>query len=254
MTEQRTLTRDTRLAAALGSLGGGIPIEIHKTRDAKSGKLLYIYHLHIRSLCGQHDARRLKAGVLSGSLEALDPSHELLTALRAMMHRERLLDFENKGDFMRLERVPATQLWQYVPGDTGLPGRSGVKELIETQDRKMVCALGLVGVPLMAVDGARGDFRYFLPRMGLPRVDGKPPADALRLMQGWRHCRDAMSPDCPFTQGMWGLVNRERLVNALNAEIENILLRKYRSQKSALVRADAVDAAFDRVKEHFDAG
>jgi len=129
-----------------------------------------------------------------------------------------------------------------------------VKELIETGDSKLVDALALVGVPLLAMDGGRGNHRYFLPRTGFLRTDGKSPADALALMQAWRKDRDAMPPDCPFTQGMWGLINRERLVNALNAEIESILLRKNRSMKSAIVRADAADAAFDKVKEHFDQG
>jgi hypothetical protein len=250
MSEQYTLTRDTRLAAALGTLG--VPIEIRKNRDAQSGKVLYMYHLGLRSLCRRHDARQLKTRIGNGRLERENPTHEVLTALRAMINRERLLDFQNKGVFMRLDSVPGTSLWQYVPGDTGLPGRAGSKELIETSDIKLVCALAVVGVPLLAMDGVRSDFRYFLPRHGLPKPDGSPPADALKLMQAWRTSRDAMPPDCPFAQAMWGLVNRERLVNALNAEIETILLRKYRSQKSALVRADATDAAFDKVKEHFD--
>lgn len=250
MSEQRTLTRDTRLAAALGSLG--VPIEIKKTRDAYSGKVLYVYHLGLRSVCGHHDARKLKVSIPNGSLEHQDPAHEALTCLRAMMNRERRLDFQNKGTFMRLARVPGTELWQYVPGDTGLPGKTSAKELIETHDSKLVDALAIVGVPLVAMDGVPGRHRYFLARYGMLRTDGQPPADALRLMEAWRKCRDAMPPTCPFVQAMWGLINRERLVNALNAEIETIMLRKYRSQKSALVRADASDAAFDKVKEHFD--
>lgn len=251
MAEQHTLTRDTRLASALGTLG--IPIEIRKSRDATSGKVLYIYHLPLRSICGHHDTRRLKAQVLNGRLEATDPSHELLTALRATQCRKVLLDFQNKGNFIRLAPVPHTALWQYLSGDMGLPGKAGVKELIETGDLKMVCALGLVGIPLLAIEGQRGDFRYFLPRFGLIHPNaGKPPADALILMQAWRQSRESMPPDCAFTQGMWGLINRERLVNALNAEIENILLRKPRSQKSAIVRADSSDEAFDIVKRHFD--
>lgn len=250
MAEQRTLTRDTRLAAALGTLG--VPIEIHKTRDAASGKVLYIYHLSLRSVCGRHDTRRLKAWISNGRLETTDPTHEVLTALRAMQNREALLDFQNKGIFLRLAAVPNTPLWQYMPGYEGLRGKQGAKELVETHDLKLVCALGLVGVSLLALDGQRGSFRYFLARYSHPRADGQPPADAVRLMQAWRANRDAMPPDCPFAQAMWGLTNRERLVNALNAEIESILLRKPRSQKSAIVRADASDAAFDKVKEHFD--
>lgn len=250
MSEQHTLTRDTRLAAALGSLG--IPIEIRKQQDATTGKLLVLLHLGLRSVCGRHDSRSLKHGIKSGKLEAKDPAHEALTALRAMHNREARLDFLNKGVFMRLVQVPRTMLWQYVPGDTGLPGRAGAKELIETADGKLVDALALVGVPLLAIDGPRGDHRYFLPRYGHPRPDGKPPADALALMQAWRKNRDAMPPDCPFTQGMWGLINRERLVNAINTQIETILLRKPRSQKAAVLSANAPDSTFDQVKRHFD--
>lgn len=250
MTEQRTNTRDTRLAAALGTLG--IPIEIRKTTDALTGRQFCLFQLGLKSLCGRHHTPALKSGILNGKLEAKDPSHEALTALRAMHNRERLLDFQNKGVFIRLAPVPNTALWQYVPGDSGLPGQQGTKELIETSDMKMVCALALVGVPLLSMDGRPGHHRYFLPRYGLPKPDGQPPVDAVQLMRSWRHSRELMPPDCPFSQGMWGLINRERLVNALNAEIESILLRKPRSQKSAIVRADAADAAFDIVKHHFD--
>jgi len=250
MTEQRTITRDTRLAAALGTLG--VPIEIRKSTDARTGKQLYLFQLGLKSVDGRHNARALKHWIRNGKLEARQPEHEALTALRAMQNRELLLDFQKKGVFLHLAAVPNTCLWQYVQGDTGLPGQKGAKELIETSDMKLVCALALVGVPLLAMDGGAGNHRYFLPRHGLPRPDGKPPADAVRLMQAWRANRDAMPPDCPFAQGMWGLVNRERLVNALNAEIDSILLRKPRSMKSAIVRADATDDAFDKVKEHFD--
>ena len=123
MSEQRALTRDTRLAAALGSLG--IPIEIRKSLDSTTGKVIYFYYLSLRSVCGRHDTRRIKHQIRSGKLEKIDPAHEALTALRAMHNRERRLDLLNKGTFMQLVRVPGTQLWQSVPGDTGLPGRAG---------------------------------------------------------------------------------------------------------------------------------
>ncbi len=243
------ITRDTRLAAALGTLG--VPIEIRKTLDARSGRMFYQFQLGLRSECGRYLAARLKHQIRSGRLERMQPDHEALTALRGMRNRELILDLQNKGRFIWLAEVPKTNLWQYVPGDSGLPGARGQKEVIETKDLKMAAALGIVGVPLLAVYGGRGDHSYILPRFGLPGGNGGP-ADAARLMKAWRNNRDALPPDCPFSQAMWGLLNRERLVNALHAEIESILLRKPRSMKSAIVRSDATDKAFDRVKEHFD--
>lgn len=250
--EQRTITRDTRIAAALGTLG--IPIQIFKSLDAASGRQVYHFSLALRSACGRHDTRSLKRSIGSGSLEDRFPAHEALTCLRAMQNRTRVLDFQNQGKLIRLAPVPRTRLFQYLPGDTGLPGTGGQKEILETRDLKMVCALAIVGVPLLSIAGAHGDFTYTLPRHGLrhPESPQEHPADALVLMPAWRASRETMPEDCPFSQAMWGLVNRERLTNALHAEIQSIILRKPRSMKSAIVREDAADAAFDRVKEHFD--
>lgn len=241
-----TTTRDTRLAAALGSMG--VMIKLETSADALSGHRRTLFFLGTKSMDGRHDTKLLIARFQSGFLEQNEPGCELLTNLRGMMNRDMILDLQHKGEFMELRPVGKTGVWQYVRGRSGLPGVSGHRAVVETRDIKIAAGLGLVGIPLLAIRGTRGNFIYDFPELGPVRADGSR-YETLKLRDAWRTNRESMDPACPYTQGMYALDSRERLVNALNGGVTNILLRKKGTLRSAVVREDASDEAFERAGE-----
>lgn len=250
MIEQWTSTTDVRMAAGLGTLG--VEIQLRRTIDTKRGADVTRFFLALKSACGRHDTRTLKLWTENGYLERKHPEHELLTTIRGMMNRERVLDLQNKGIFMELRRVKGTEIWQYVRGERGLPGVAGQLAVIKTRDLKTVAALGLMGMRLLRIAGGDRDHEYTVEAFGPERADGKPRADGAALMTAWHAAPEKMPEDCVYAQGAWGLKNRERLVGAMKAELGNILLRKPRSVMAALVREDATDAALERVEEFFE--
>lgn len=249
--EQWTSTLDTREAAACGTLG--IPTRLETTYVETTGKRTTRIHIALCSLDRVYQTKPILAGYKSGTLEKKDPAHPFLTIQRAFLNWNAILDLQNQGKFLRLAQVPGTCLWQYIPAATGLPGTAGRGEILKTSDIKLVAALGVVGIPLLAIEGTRGNHAYFLPRHGPTGYLGQP-VDGLQLMQAWRADKSATPWEDPFAQAMRGLYNKERYLDAINRDIELILITKPRSSwKSAFVRADATDAAFDQAKRHLDA-
>jgi hypothetical protein len=248
--EQWTSTLDTREAAACGTLG--IPTRLETTYVETTGKRVTRIHLALCCLERIYQTKPILAGYKNGTLEKKDPAHPFLTIQRAFLNWNAILDLQKKGIFQRLAQVPGTVLWQYVPSTTGLPGTAGRGEILKTSDLKLVAALGVVGVPLLAIEGSAGCHAYFLPRIGPIGYLGQP-VDALHLMQAWRADKASIPWEDPFAQAMRGLYNKERYLDAINRDIELILITKPRSNwKSAFVRADAPDAAFDHAKRHLD--
>jgi len=249
--EQWTSTLDTREAAACGTLG--IPTRIETTFIESTGKRVSRFHLALCDLDRLYQTKPILLGYKSGALANKDPAHPFLTIQRAFLNRNAILDLQNKGTFCRLARVPRTVRWQYVPAASGLPGTGGHGEIVKTTDLKLVAALGVIGHPLLALEGSHGNHHYFLPRWGVPNDTLAPVTDALALMQAWRADKQSIPWEDPFAQAMRGLHNRERYLDAVNKDVELILMTKPRANwKSAFVRADAPDAAFDRAKAHLD--
>lgn len=251
MPEAWTSTLDTASAAAFGTLG--VVIRLHTTFIEQSGERSTRFHLSLTSLDRKYDTRRIRAQWRSGKLETVEPAHPFLTCMRAIQGRAALLSLQKSGSMLRLVQVPGTELWQYVPSATGLPGTAGHLEIIETTDIKLVAALAIIGIPLLSLSGSEGRHLYRLPRYGPRRQDSIPPIDGLHLMEAWRRDKEEIPWEHPFAQAARALHNRERLVEAIRRDTEMVLLIKPRSSwKSALIQADATPAAFDKVKQHFD--
>lgn len=251
MIEQWTTTRDTRVAAALGTLG--VPTRIKRTLIERKGEQTTRFYLALRGIDERvRCTQTLLAQWKRGALESNQPAHPFLTVLRAFANRNMLLDCANKGEFVRLVRVPGTEVWQYVRGNEGLPGIAGHKEVIKTGDLKLAAALGVVGLPVLRIEGVHGSRQYFLPRYGPARTGGLPPVDGHALRGAWTADKESVPWEDPFAQAARGLHNRERFLDAVNKEVELVLLQKPRSVKSAGVRADAAPAAWDKMKKFFD--
>jgi hypothetical protein len=242
-----TSTRDRRLAAALGSLG--VAIHLRTTYLEKQGVRVTRFLLELVSVDKKFATKPLQKGWKDGSLQSKDPAHPLLTMMRAFENRDRLLDFAKQGKPCHLVRVPGTRDHQYVSATTGLPGVTKGTAVIETGDLKMVAALGVAGLPVLRITpGERGHLFHLAAHTV---IDGFP-IDGIALLRAWRTDPDSIPAAHPFSRAAWALQNRERLLDAERAEIPLVLLRQPKTTKSALIRADATDAAYDRAKEFFE--
>lgn len=251
MMEQWTSTKDTREAAACGTLG--ITGKIESTLVEKTADQSTRIHLQLQSLDGKWRTKGLLRDWRSGKMAQEEPAHPFVTIQRGFENRLCLLDFQNKGVPLRLMEIGSTGIYQYVrEGGEGLPGTAGEVALVKTGDLKLVAALGLLGFRLLKLEGERGSFRYWLPQFGPVRRDGQRPHDAAALMQAWRKDPESIPFEEVFAQGMRGLHNRERYLDAINKAVPLVLMMRPRSTRSALVSSHATDKAFDQVKRHLE--
>ena len=68
----------------------------------------------------------------------------------------------------------------------------------------------------------------------------------------WRSDRASIPWEEPFAQACRALHNRERLLDAVHRDIPNILVRKPRSVRSAILSTLSSPVAWDKVQDHFD--
>lgn len=250
--EQWTLTTDTRFAAAMGTLG--VPIRVESVMDTRDNRSRVRFFLGLLSVDGLSKTKLLRRQLRSGVLEDTQPAHPLLNIFRGFENRNMLLDCGNQGARIRLVQVPGTECWQYVESDTGLPGLpKRDAEIIKTGDLKLASALGVVGLAVIHIEGPQGSRQYFLPRYGMQRGGGLGRVDGLKLMQAWRQDKASVPWADPFAQASRGLYTRERLLDIVNRHQPQILMRKPRSNKAAILDPNASDEAFDIVHDFFSA-
>lgn len=244
--EQWITSRDTKLAAAFGTLG--MVVRVSNQVDERSGKELVRFSISVRDVEGKQDTGKLRSVFKSGDLEAKQPAHPLLTIHRGFQNRELILDCGNKGTFIELVQVPGTDIWQYVPGRTGLPGVKRGQAVIKTGDLKMVAALGIKGLPLLKIEGPEGNRIYWVEGL---RMSPLGPVDAAELMMAWRADRESVPWADPFAQAMRGLCTRERVLDAVRECERKILIRPGKGIKSAVISEQATDKAWLEVKRFF---
>jgi hypothetical protein len=246
--EQWITTVDTKLAAAFGTLG--MPIRVRNTFDELTGTEIVRFQVGVVNVEGNMETRRLRSCLKNGSLEAKEPAHPFLTILRAYRNRDMVLDCANKGTRIRLAPIPGTRLFQYLPGDSGLPGIAPGSAVIRTGDLKMVAALGIVGLGLLRIEGANGNRLYHVQAQAI--VEGQP-VDAAHLLRSWREDMESIPWSHPFAQAARGLYNRERLLDAVRRSSRTILIRKKKTIRSAVIAEEATEEAWDEVADFFGA-
>jgi hypothetical protein len=246
--EQWITTVDTKLAAAFGTLG--MPIRVRNTFDELSGNEIVRFQVGLQNVEGTMQTKHLRACLKNGSIEAKQPAHPFLTILRAYKNRDMVLDCANKGTRIRLAPVPGTRLFQYLPGDSGLPGITPGIAVIRTGDLKMVAALGIVGLGLLRIEGDNGSRIYTVQAQAI--VQGQP-VDAADLLRAWRADMESIPWEHPFAQAARGLYNRERLLDAVRRSSRSILIRKKKTIRSAVIAENATEAAWDEVADFFGA-
>lgn len=238
--EQWTTTTDTRIAAAFGTLG--MVIRPKKTLDERTGTRIVRFHVAPVNLEGTYKTLEIRGAAERGELAA---GHPFLTMLRAIENRRLQLELANHGRFCELVPVPgAPGIHHYQPGTTGLPGLKPGVAVIRTGDLKLVAALGIVGLPVMHIEGPEHSRVWYVQAHGQPRPGGLPAVDAVAFKSAWLADKESIPWEDPFAQAMRVLHNRERLLDVINRGADVVLLR--RGVRKATVRADASDEAWDK--------
>ena len=243
-------TRDTKEAAALATLG--IPIRIDKAIDSKTGREFYTFYLCAKTEEGAMLTSRLRRMYREKQLEAQTPGHPLLWCLVALRNRERLLDLANKGRFVSLVKMKGGQCL-LQDSDQGLPGLAGKAVLTKITEMEMAVSLITIGIPLLSISGPQGQRVFYFENYSKPGATGPlsiPNVHAL-LINYRQGLLAASDPEHPLLYCMLSLYNRAAIVKAMREQVQMVILQKPRSPKSALVRADASDAAWERAEKHF---
>lgn len=240
--EQWTTTTDTRIAAAFGTLG--MVIRPKKVLHEKTGQRVVRYHIGIESVDRAYQTKPVQHAAQAGTLA---PAHPFLTILRAMENRRHLLDLANQGTFCALRPVPgAPGIHQYERADHGLPGLPATGILFRTGDLKLVCALGIVGLPVLHIEGPEHHRTWYLSGVPIVRPAGLPSVDPVALKKAWLDDRESIPWEDPFAQAMRGLHNRERLLDVVNRGADVILLGK--GLRKVTLRSDATDQAWEKAE------
>ncbi|MFT3991056.1 MAG: hypothetical protein QM680_06555 [Luteolibacter sp.] len=249
--EQWTIIKDTDHAAAYGTLG--MPIRIMRGLDIRSSKESSHFGVGLQNLDGTEKTKRIQSLHRKGALEKKEPMHAFLVVLAAFENRERLLDCANRGTMISLVRPGGRGPCRYVLGSEGLPGLRADVPVLKTGDLKLVAALGVIGLPVLRIDGSKGNYIFYVQafrRAGAKSIDGGA------LMAAWRADPESIPWAEPFAQAMRGLRNRERLLDAINRTSIDVTLLQHKGGRSAVVRADAAGnvngEAMDKVSEFFD--
>lgn len=149
------------------------------------------------------DLGPLRRHLEDDTLEAGDPEHCALDALRGLEARECLLSFMNRARRYRIQVHPTAPRAKYVEGQEPLASRLGQKgfETWSTRDTGMAAAMARVGCPVIHIAGEPPHRSYILPRFG-HALPGRPgPEDALEL---YRAMQLQVDPEHPQFGGELG--------------------------------------------------
>ena len=240
-----TSTQKTILAAALGTLD--VPVRIERSLDERTGKARCDFHLGDVSADGKLNAHSIKTHYENGQLLRDLPEHPVLDIIFAKQNRDRLLDAVNRGERIQFVRQSGTQRTFYrTGGDCSFPGLEGQKSQFRTGDLNLTSALCRFGVPVLHVEGPRGQRRFYfdaLARLTTGETLGE-------FCQAWREKRT--DKEHPISYPIIGLANYARLVRAADGETEQILIRKPNSTKSAIIDPNTTGAGMDKTRRFFN--
>lgn len=242
--EQWASTRDTKEAAAFGTLGMIIRPGIQV--DSKTNNEIVRFRISLTNLEKNMSTAKIRADYRSGRLEAKEPDHPLLVIYRAFINREKILDCANKGSRIQLTRHGRAVTWQYEDGEAGLPGVKAGQVVVKTGDVKVAAAFATIGLRLLKIEGTKPSFLFYL--------EGKSAQhDGAELLMKWRQDPKSIPWVHPFAQAMRGLFNRERVLDAVRQTERKILVRDPRSRcnRSAVISENASPKAWDRIHTFF---
>lgn len=160
-------THNSKVAASLNALGW--PVRIQLTERAEGDKLLGETMLQLslyepNVLKPGARIKELIKGWEKGTLSVQMPMHPFLIGLRACNAYEAVLRMM-KGERHRLVEMAGGLCTHYVPGEE-LPGLMMSPNVVELRDLSLVCALSVIGFPVIGISGPAGQRSFRLPQFG----------------------------------------------------------------------------------------
>lgn len=255
-------TTNLNKAAALATLG--IPVQVDKTVDLKTGKGWHTILLgsesttvladHLKSpgeaaTAPDHNTKLLLGLLANGKLDKADPHHPLLDMLRACAAQEVLTDWLKTGRPYHLEAITGSKAerWALAPGPEPETIRR-LTQVIRTADIKLAASLTVLGCPIIRLDPTPQGIKFVFPFLGYP-LKTQPAIRIPDLINAYRaHVLPDETPEHPLLWMMQCLMNRHALKEFMQQQREVILIRAPGTGRASLVHRDSTPQCLDQVR------
>lgn len=167
--------------------------------------------------------------IRNGTLAEIDPYHNALDAVRALINRERILDWIKQGKQQRLVEVGNSQRFIYSETDALPVDVTKYPRQWETRDIKLAAAMASIGVPICRIVG-NGNGRVFYLAADAIALPAELRFDAYSLA---RRYFAGDIPEHPIAWGVQALKNRERILDMIHGKDPQLYIRKLASQRGA---------------------
>ena len=190
--------------------------------------------------------------IRNGILAEIDPHHHALDAVRALINREKILDWLKQGKPHILVEVGNSQRFIYVPVDALPSDVAKYPRQWETRDIKLAASMASLGVPICRIVGSDNGRVFYLAAdsIALPR---ELRFDAYALAR--RYFAGEL-PEHPIAWGVQTLKNRERILDMIHNKDPQLYIRKLASQRGACAVITPTEdkkflaKQFDAAKKH----
>jgi hypothetical protein len=240
-------TSNTKLASAFAALGFGVSTRMTEVLERGVTKARFF----IEEQSARNGMRRdlLRAGWENGGLAKADAMHPFLISMAAIENYEALLDMQAVGS--RWVLVQGAGGWVYRKGEEDSRLRL-CGELIRTGDLPLAAALGVIGLPVVDIQGEPGARRYVLPAMRVEAGVLKAGELIKREVPGkWDLALEKSMPGHPLCVGYQATFSHAALVAHMKRHFKAVVLRAPGSQRRAMVGEGASGRVMDQVRRHF---
>ena len=242
-------TASTPLAAAFAACGFIVrsqQTEIIELRQALKQR----FSISPTSQWSQLDRDGLRNAYGTGSLLASDPLHPFLQALRAAHNYSALLKFQATGDKLCLVSC-ALGAWQYEPGTE--PSTLSLQRGPRTTDLPLAAALGVIGIPVIDMQGEQGRRFYCLPAHGMRAAPEWQTLDLIRRAVPGQTALvlETTQPQHPLCSAYQGAYSYACLLAHCKKQAREVLLKSPHSNRRALIPENPSGHLLDQVRSHF---
>jgi hypothetical protein len=228
-----TPINDLNLAAIIATTG--CPVKVDSINDVRSGAGKTTLHFPTNLIpkvlaqaapgSGAMAQKSILGLLKSGQLAKIDPHHYALDCARALINRERLLDWVKQGQQMALARVDGINRCIYVKTDLVVPAI----EQFPTQNIKLAAALAVIGAPVCKIVGTASHHTFYIGRyteaLAGDRLDAYELARQLHAGE--------VPQEHPLRWAYQTLKNRERLLDLINSTNPKLYIRRLNSARNA---------------------